>query len=265
MRFRQVTRRIAFLPLTGSTSPAYCREGLCASFPPSNIGDPCTNDNECVGTADWHDAPPFCAGPPGEGKTCGGASAVCTDTFNQPGYSAACASSESVESDVGRELIVGQGYCVYGECTRVDAVPGQACQANYDCPRGLTCVQRYCTGGEGNCEVDDNLLAIGASNDCASGFCRSGFSANFPGAAMRGTCDEDRDCAAAVETDGYSRLVNCGRAGSGNRRCGSGGAACVGSNAASSGDAPGLCISGEYDLGKEECMLTCLVRTMSEL
>lgn len=160
-------------------------------------------------------------------------------------------------------LIVGRDYCIYGQCTRVDAIPGQACQANYDCPHGLTCVQGYCTGGEGTCEVDDNLLAIGPSNDCASGFCRSGFCANFPGATFGEACDEDRDCAGAVELDAYPRLLNCGRAGSGNRRCGSGGAACVGPNAVPSGDAPGLCISGECDVHMQEwylpaCLGQCL-------
>lgn len=113
--------------------------------------------------------------------------------------------------------------------------------------------------------MNDNLRAIGPSNDCAGGFCRSGFCADFPGAALGEACDEDRDCAVAADNGAYLGLVNCGRAG--NRRGRRGGAACVGPNAAPSGDAPGLCISGELDISREGVVahLPGTSRTMSQL
>lgn len=74
----------------------YCRNGGCASFPGSTLGQACASDANCIGSETYGEVAASCAGTPGIQPTCGGASAFCyTLAGSFTGESPVCASSMS--------------------------------------------------------------------------------------------------------------------------------------------------------------------------
>jgi hypothetical protein len=94
-------------PIERECSPrtGYCRNGGCASFPGSTLGQACSSDASCVGVETYSETPAACAGIAGTQATCGGAGAFCYTIAGQfTGESPVCASSTS-----SRALSTGNG------------------------------------------------------------------------------------------------------------------------------------------------------------
>ncbi|KAI5449131.1 hypothetical protein NCC49_005269 [Naganishia albida] len=203
----------------------YCRNGGCASFPGSTLGQACASDANCIGSETYGAVAASCAGTPGTQPTCGGASAFCyTLAGSFTGESPVCASN----------------ICKNGQCAAVNGVPaGGACQLGAECAGYANCIDGFCNDRGFPCASDDGTQT-GPSSQCSTGYCRNGGCASFPGATLGQACSSDANCISA-ESYGETAAACSGLPGS-QATCGGAGAFCYTADGSFTGPSP-VCAS----------------------
>lgn len=152
----------------------FCRSGICASFPASNVGEACTFDGQCVGAETAYETPPFCAGPVGF-QTCGAESASCySETGGSSGSSPTCASGKSSKPSWKCltncvQFTFTLGICKSYACTAlVPIAAGGSCTYDYQCAGDSTCREGTCNDYGVSCTADDGT-STGAATLCDAG------------------------------------------------------------------------------------------------
>jgi hypothetical protein len=228
----------------------FCRQGSCAAFPSSDVGESCSSSEVCVGAETANEYPPSCGGAPGTQVTCGGESTFCyalDTTFDGP--SPICAS----------------GQCRNGQCGSLSpSGPGEACSSgsNYQCSGRLYCQNLICTdaglsclatdqtitGSTGQCssgkslDCDDISDFLGLTNICTKAFCRQGSCAAFPTSNLGKACSSDSVC---IGAETYSDVpAYCAGPPGAPATCGGGSAFCYTLDGQFTGFSP-TCASGK--------------------
>lgn len=230
----------------------FCRHGACSNLPITDIGGPCSSDQDCEGFDYAYYAPVYC----GVDNRCGGTSATCSardDSANGKAYACVTGKSDRPFPVIACLILMrcmlsslSIEQCLDGRCTTPLPIRqkgetcgpdiGQCAEFRLDCSPGGICggerarcyrdpdvpadEDKYCVSGE-CCLTCVMGMSFGLMRN--EGLCKlDGLCASTTLSGLQGPCNSTYDC--------RSDNVQCG-----SGVCGGGGAACTASNGGTTG------------------------------